>query len=130
MCAVAVETEDSMDSTQEIYPIQTQNALHNTDVPAGGIGIGKKDGPTQTMRADGKPPAVGIANDPKYVVRRITPVEAERLQSFPDNYTNIEFNGKPAPDTLRYKVLGNSMTVNVMRYIAERILVADQELSG
>ena len=124
--AVAVEIEDSMDSTQETYPIQTQNALHNSDVSAGGIGIGKKDGPTQTMRADGKPPAVGIIEEPKYVVRRITPVEAERLQGFEDNYTNVEFKGKPAPDTARYKALGNSMTVNVMQWIAKRILMVEK----
>ena len=78
------------------------------------------------MRADGKPPAVGIAKEPKYVVRRITPVEAERLQSFPDNYTNVEFRGKPAPDTARYRALGNSMTVSVMKWLAQRILEADK----
>ena len=66
-------------------------------------------------------------NEKVYVVRRITPLEAERLQAFPDGYTDIEYNGRPAPDTLRYKALGNSMTVSVMRYIAERILIADRE---
>ena len=124
--AVAVEIEDRMDSTQETYPIQTQNALHNSDVPAGGIGIGEKNGPTQTMRGDGKPPAVGIIDEPKYVVRRITPMEAERLQGFPDGWTDVEFRGKPAPDTARYKALGNSMTVNVMRWIAKRILIVEK----
>ena len=65
-------------------------------------------------------------DEPQNVVRRITPVEAERLQAFPDGYTDIEYNGRPAPDTLRYKVLGNSMTVSVMRWLAERILEADK----
>lgn len=64
--------------------------------------------------------------EPKYVVRRITPVEAERLQGFEDNYTNVEFRGKPAPDTARYKALGNSMTVNVMEWIAKRILMIEK----
>jgi len=108
------------------WPIQTQNALHNSDTPAGGVGIGEEDGPTQTMRSDGKSPAVGIANEPKYVVRRITPVEAERLQGFPDGWTDVEFKGKPAPDTARYKALGNSMTVNVMQWIAKRILMVEK----
>ena len=54
-------------------------------------------------------------------VRRLTPKECERLQAFPDDYTNIEFNGKPAPDGARYKALGNSMCVSVMRWIGERI---------
>lgn len=65
--------------------------------------------------------------DSLYVVRRITPLEAERLQDFPDNYTNIEYNGKTAPDSLRYKALGNSMTVSVMRWIAQRILEVEKE---
>ena len=68
----------------------------------------------------------GGMDEPQYVVRRITPVEAERLQGFPDGWTDIEYNGRSAPDTLRYKALGNSMTVNVMRWLAERILEADK----
>jgi DNA (cytosine-5)-methyltransferase 1 len=50
-------------------------------------------------------------------VRRLTPVECERLQGFPDNYTNIP----KAPDGNRYKALGNSMAVPVMRWIGQRI---------
>ena len=65
-------------------------------------------------------------DEPQYVVRRITPVEAERLQAFPDGYTAIIYDGRPAPDTLRYKALGNSMTCTVMRWLAERILEADK----
>lgn len=58
------------------------------------------------------------------VVRRLTPVECERLQGFPDGYTCIE----GASDTARYKALGNSMAVPVMRWIGERIdLVAKKE---
>jgi DNA (cytosine-5)-methyltransferase 1 len=65
-------------------------------------------------------------DEPRYVVRRITPVEAERLQGFPDGWTDVEFKGKPAPDTARYKALGNSMTVNVMEWIAKRILMVEK----
>ncbi len=54
-------------------------------------------------------------------VRRLTPMECERLQGFPDRYTAIQFNGKPAKDSPRYKALGNSMAVNVMRWIGSRI---------
>lgn len=54
-------------------------------------------------------------------VRRITPREAEPLQGFPDDYTLIPFRGKPAADTPRYKAIGNSMAVPVMRWIGERI---------
>ncbi|WP_024470272.1 DNA cytosine methyltransferase [Treponema pedis] len=57
-------------------------------------------------------------------IRRLTPLECERLQGFPDNYTQIEWRGKPTeqcPDSLRYKAIGNSMAVPVMRWIGERI---------
>jgi len=54
-------------------------------------------------------------------VRRLTPVECERLQGFPDGYTDIKPNGKETPDGHRYKALGNSMAVPVMRWIGERI---------
>lgn len=55
-------------------------------------------------------------------VRRLTPTECERLQAFPDGYTNIPWRNKPeSPDGPRYKALGNSMCCNVMRWIGERI---------
>lgn len=55
-------------------------------------------------------------------VRRLTPVECERLQGFPDGYTDIPWRGKPeSPDGPRYKALGNSWAVPVVRWIAERI---------
>lgn len=54
-------------------------------------------------------------------VRRLMPVECERLQAFPDGYTNIRFRGRPAADAPRYKGLGNSMSVNVMRWLGMRI---------
>ena len=64
----------------------------------------------------------GIRNN--MVVRRLTPMECERLQGFPDGYTKIAWRGKPAadcPDGPRYKALGNSMAVPVMRWIGQRI---------
>lgn len=54
-------------------------------------------------------------------VRRLTPRECERLQSFPDDYTAITVRGKPAADGPRYKALGNSMCVNDVRWILQRI---------
>lgn len=55
-------------------------------------------------------------------VRRLTPVECERLQGFPDQYTNIPWRKKPeSPDGPRYKALGNSMAVPVMAWIGKRI---------
>ncbi|MGP1474123.1 MAG: DNA cytosine methyltransferase [Treponema sp.] len=57
-------------------------------------------------------------------VRKLTPLECERLQGFPDGWTRIAYRGKSAdkcPDSLRYKAIGNSMAVPVMRWIGERI---------
>jgi DNA (cytosine-5)-methyltransferase 1 len=58
-------------------------------------------------------------------VRRLTPRECERLQGFPDDYTLVEYRGKPASDGPRYKALGNSMAVPVMRWIGQRIAAVD-----
>jgi site-specific DNA-cytosine methylase len=57
-------------------------------------------------------------------VRRLTPVECERLQGFPDDYTAIPWRKKPAsecPDGPRYKALGNSWAVPVVAWIGKRI---------
>lgn len=54
-------------------------------------------------------------------VRRLTPVECCRLQGFPDDYLDITYRGKPAADGPKYKALGNSWAVPVVRYIGERI---------
>jgi DNA (cytosine-5)-methyltransferase 1 len=70
---------------------------------------------------EGITPALNCSQAHKFrfdmAVRRLTPVECERLQGFPDNYTNIP----KAADGNRYKALGNSMAVPVMRWIGERI---------
>ncbi len=61
-------------------------------------------------------------------VRRLTPVECERLQGFPDNWTRIPYRNKPTdkcPDGPRYKTIGNSMAVPVMRWMGERISMVE-----
>jgi DNA (cytosine-5)-methyltransferase 1 len=62
-------------------------------------------------------------------VRHLTPIECERLQGFSDNYTAIPWRKKlitECPDGPRYKALGNSMAVPVMRWIGERINLVEQ----
>lgn len=60
-------------------------------------------------------------------VRRLTPRECERLQGFPDDYTDIPYRNKEhAPNGPRYKALGNSMAVPVMRWIGERIHMVEE----
>jgi DNA (cytosine-5)-methyltransferase 1 len=58
-------------------------------------------------------------------VRRLTPRECERLQGFPDDWTLVPYRGKPAADGPRYKALGNSMAVPVMRWIGRRISLCE-----
>lgn len=59
-------------------------------------------------------------------VRRLTPRECERLQGVPDDFTLVTYRGKPMADGPRYKMLGNSMPVPVMRWIGERIELVDE----
>jgi DNA (cytosine-5)-methyltransferase 1 len=59
-------------------------------------------------------------------VRRLTPVECERLQGFPDGWTDVPYRGKPAADGNRYRAIGNSMAVPVVRWIGERILMFER----
>ena len=76
--------------------------------------------PTLTASDFKDPPSVSVEGECR--VRRFMPVECERLQGFPDGYTDIPWpNAEHAPDSHRYKALGNSMAVPVMRWIGKRI---------
>jgi len=84
------------------------------------IQYGECTGPLDT---DGQ--SMGILQS--WHVRRLMPVECERLQGFPDGYTDIPYRGRNwTPDGPRYKALGNSMAVNAMRWIGTRISMVDQ----
>lgn len=65
-------------------------------------------------------------DESKMVVRRLTPLECERLQGFPDGWTDIEYKGKPAPDGARYKALGNSWAVPCARWVGMRLQEVDR----
>lgn len=91
--------------------------------------------PTMPARQHKDPPVLFVRATPirafawPWVVRRLMPVECERLQGFPDGWTRVPYRGKPAeecPDTPRYKALGNSMAVPVMRWIGERIAMVEE----
>ena len=64
----------------------------------------------------------------QWAVRRLMPVECERLQGFPDGFTDIPWRGGRAVDGPRYKALGNSMAVNVMTWLGERIQMVEDML--
>ena len=117
-------------STPEMSP--TLSVGHTTAVAYGipGNWIGRKpeNGGNATKPMHEMSPNLtsadkhGVSRDMK--VRRLTPIECERLQGFPDNYTQIPWRNKTlenCPDGPRYKAMGNSMAVPVMRWIGERI---------
>ena len=81
----------------------------------------------------------GIANSNEMLIkkgiklRKFTPLECERLQGFPDGWPQIAYRGKPAaecPDSPRYKAIGNSMAVPVIRWIGERIKRVEKMMKG
>lgn len=78
-----------------------------------------------TLQRGGEGGRIDGVMTPQMAVRRLTPRECERLQGFPDDYTLVEYRGKPAADGPRYKALGNSMAVPVMRWIGQRIAAVD-----
>ena len=81
------------------------------------------DADTSPTLSTTKQPTVSARN----LVRRLTPTECERLQGFPDGWTDVPYRGKDhAPDSPRYKALGNSMAVPVMAWIGRRIQQAEE----
>jgi DNA (cytosine-5)-methyltransferase 1 len=104
--------------------------MHGFDVHAACIAIdGDKMGKAERKGGSGmgvseKDVHAVCTNGINSTVRRLLPIECERLMGFPDNWTRIPWKGKPAeecPDSPRYKACGNSMCVNVMQWIGEQI---------
>jgi DNA (cytosine-5)-methyltransferase 1 len=107
---------------QNTFPIDTQNMTEGHR--SGGKGHGEANDPSFTIT---KGHSHAVAQP--MAVRRLTPRECERLQGFPDDYTLIPWRKRPAedcPDGPRYRALGNSMAVPVMRWIGERIEAVDR----
>lgn len=105
--------------------------VHGVCVPIDTMNIGERKGGSNGL-------GIGVDGDPSYtltkghahaiaterVVRKLTPIECERLQGFPDNWTKIPYRGKSAeecPDSPRYKAIGNSWAVPCVAWIGERI---------
>jgi len=141
-------------STTTVVAIQERAICENPDAGPDGAGV-RSDGVSYTLEARTVPQAValqdcsgrekrqngkgwnqdgtactvdaaatqGVASP--MAVRRLTPRECERLQGFPDDYTLVTYRNKPAADGPRYRGLGNSMAVPVMRWIGERIAKVD-----
>jgi DNA (cytosine-5)-methyltransferase 1 len=118
----SMKTSDNVANTlgandyKEPQAVAIQNATRGAS--QNGLGI-TTDGPMYTLDV-GSQHAVATHD-----VRRLTPMECERLQGFPDGYTDIRPKGKPTPDGPRYKAMGNSMAVPVMRWIGRRIQMVE-----
>lgn len=113
------------DSTGEDEPVTLQ--IHGGE-PGGGKGaLIQRDMSATLSTHNTQTPITGGHEKRGLTVRRLTPRECERLQGFPDDYTDIPYRNKEhALDGARYKALGNSMAVPVMRWIGQRI----QETEG
>lgn len=115
--AIEVDRSPPLKTTTPIYCLAENTIGRKPE--NGGNGIGVNEDTSFTLNATG---VHGIATES--AVRKLMPVECESLQGFPDNWTQIPYRGKPAeqcPDAPRYKAIGNSWCVPVVRWIGQRI---------
>jgi DNA (cytosine-5)-methyltransferase 1 len=140
-------SEDGTGRGTPLVPI----AFHPTQEPISSVGVvhalgtGSSGGCASAAVAFDAAPTLTSANNPSrspqsaevtmqvaavhrasMQVRRLTPRECERLMGFGDYYTLVPYRGKPAADGPRYKALGNSMAVNVMDWIGQRIATVEE----
>lgn len=124
-------SEDGTGRGMPLVPVATIPMHASGAEGANGAGIGEVGDPIHTLDAHGSS-SVAICFDETQItssvglltgwrVRRLTPVEAERLQGFSDGYTLVRYRGKMAADGPRYRAIGNSMAVNCMRWIGRRM---------
>jgi DNA (cytosine-5)-methyltransferase 1 len=114
------ETTDALQASPQSNPAVAFN-MHKSGNNASTLGVSVDR--TDCLRAFEKAPFAVM--QPASAVRRLTPTEAERLQGFPDGWTDVPHRGKPAADGPRYKALGNSMAVPCMRWIGDRIAAVE-----
>ncbi|TYK60194.1 DNA (cytosine-5-)-methyltransferase [Pseudomonas synxantha] len=112
-------TNSALGPNVETHAIQAGTMRANPASEPDGVGVQADYAYTLEVRAEVQAIQAGSA------VRRLTPVECERLQGMADDYTLIPWRGKPAeecPDGPRYKAIGNSKAVTVVRWIGRRLL--------
>ena len=114
-----------VDESEEMKPVTLQI---RGGKPGGGKGAPIQHDMSATLSTHNTQTLItGDHEERGLTVRRLTPRECERLQGFPDDYTDIPYRNKEhAPDGARYKALGNSMAVPVMRWIGERIRMVEE----
>lgn len=131
-CSVSINLSPTLATTHGGEPaVAIAENIIGRQLHTGGNGPGFQEGLAYTQNTCGVM-GVAVNNKGEYqntpyknaTVRRLLPIETERLMGFPDNWTKIPWKGKPVeecPDSPRYKACGNSMCVNVMRWIGKRI---------
>lgn len=98
---------------------------------SGGSGMGISEEGVMYTQTAGDVHGVAYTPSGKPTVRKLLPLECERLMGFPDNHTRIPWNGKSeeeCPDAPRYKACGNSMAVNCMMWLGERIQKVEEKI--
>jgi DNA (cytosine-5)-methyltransferase 1 len=114
------DTTKTLDAASGLNPTCSQGgtAVMQPIAPA----LTASNDPSRSPQSSEVTQQVAAVHAASMAVRRLTPVECERLQGFSDNYTNIPWRNKPeSPDGPRYKALGNSWAVPVVRWIGKRI---------
>ena len=107
-------------------PLDMRNAARGTEAgETAGTGVGIDGDPSFTLSATLRA-VPGVATEMQ--VRRLTPLEYERLQGFPDEWTRWDASGAEQPDSTRYRQAGNAVPVPVVEWIARRIVAADASL--
>jgi DNA (cytosine-5)-methyltransferase 1 len=112
-CHCLAKDNASSAAIVETYPIQDCREITKMQ---NGLGIGSAGDPSYTIDTTG---GQGVSHGMR--VRRLTPLECERLMGFTDGYTDIPKKSKRSVDGHRYKALGNSIAVNALRWIGRRI---------
>ena len=119
-------SEDGTGRGQPIVPVAFSSKDYGGDATENMSPTLRACGHADSHANAGAPPAVAypileVGKHPDMSVRRLTPVECERLQGFPDGHTDVPYRGKPASDGPRYKALGNSKAIPVVAWLGKRI---------
>ncbi len=128
----AIPTEDIWEDLKKVLGIETTKfdaSITEFEYREGNYEMSKRvyssDGVSPTITASNPDAKIQINPDgTNNVIRRLTPIECERLQGFPDNYTQIPYRGKPkeeCPVSKRYEACGRAMSINVMEYMGDRL---------
>jgi len=113
-------------SRPEVFPIRGSNSNHLEEITKG-VSDAQRIYSTKQAKSlkglgGGLGAKTGLYKIDNLKIRRLTPVECERLQGFPDNWTKYGHDDKEMSDTQRYKMMGNAVTTNVVTSIVRKLI--------